>query len=187
MIKTYGLFWKPENVFWGRPKAPGGLLGKKHGNSKNSLVDFREQIGVYVLYQQFQVVYVGMAEQTPMLPRIRSHLSDLLQDRWDRFSWFGLLEPLEEPDTPVHFSEERARSLASSPSSLSLTPREIIQHLEGRAIVAFETPLNRQGPSFGGAERYVQVRHPALGPKTEEIIANRASEDADGLPCFRGC
>lgn len=52
LIRAFGLFWERDEVDW-RP-GPGGqfrLLGRVGGKSKNLRVaDFREQKGVYVLY-----------------------------------------------------------------------------------------------------------------------------------------
>ena len=59
MIKSYGLHWKADRVFWGRPKNSGSLLGAKSRSAKARQVDFREQRGIYALYAGYDLVYVG--------------------------------------------------------------------------------------------------------------------------------
>lgn len=181
MIKSYGLFWDPSAVFWGRPNVPGSLLGRKHGSQKNPLVDFRDQLGVYVLYQDFDVVYVGMAENTRLLPRLRNHTNDLLENRWNRFSWFGILERSSDKTYPIKCDDSHAFQLMDAPAQICVEPKELLQHLEGLAIIAFEPPLNRQGPSFGkSAVRYVQQRHPCLGPTVDEMVSAIYNREKDG-------
>ena len=93
MIRTYGLHWAANSVIWGKP-GPGGhgeLLGSElRGDAKNR-IDFRDQCGIYALYSGFELVYVGQtgSKQNRLLNRLRSHLSDHLAERWERFSWFG--------------------------------------------------------------------------------------------------
>ena len=61
LIQTYGLFWKVEDVFWGKPRVSGNLLGIHKGAKRSSFVDFREQVGIYVLYADYKIVYIGQA------------------------------------------------------------------------------------------------------------------------------
>lgn len=61
LIKNYGLFWNLEEVDWGY-KGPGGsgtLLGRYARKLRSEPVNFREQQGVYVLYDDnFRIIYV---------------------------------------------------------------------------------------------------------------------------------
>ena len=59
MIRTYGLFWKADDVFWGKPKNAGSLLGSKSQSPKAVAIDFREQRGIYALYGDYELVYIG--------------------------------------------------------------------------------------------------------------------------------
>ena len=49
MIRNYGLLWQRKYVHLGAGSNKGTLLGTKPGVGE---VDFREQIGVYVLYDK---------------------------------------------------------------------------------------------------------------------------------------
>ena len=42
LIFNYGLFWRVENIFWGRGNNPGRMLGVLATNLTDSEVVFRE-------------------------------------------------------------------------------------------------------------------------------------------------
>ena len=57
-IKNYGLLWERKymHIGWG------GKAGHLKGNTRNSAVDFRNQRGVYILYNNLKnPIYVGQA------------------------------------------------------------------------------------------------------------------------------
>ncbi len=90
MIKSYGVYWAVEHVDWGIAKRGGQLLGAEKRDDEENAVDFRYQRGIYALYYDFDLVYVGQAEKGGRLfGRLKVHLSDHLAERWNRFSWFG--------------------------------------------------------------------------------------------------
>jgi hypothetical protein len=93
LIHNYALFWRRENIFWGRPKVSGHLKGFP-ARKAYAEVDFREQRGVYVLYDDsFRPVYVGQAganDNRHLFDRLKDHTRDALVDRWTKFSWFGI-------------------------------------------------------------------------------------------------
>src|SRR3954471_20880699 len=93
LIQNYGLFWRRSNVLWGRPRVLGHLKGIRARAMSAPAVDFRDQAGVYVLYDDnFRLVYVGQAGAGNdfLFSRLRRHRKDALADRWTRFSWFGI-------------------------------------------------------------------------------------------------
>src|SRR5438067_6937456 len=93
LIQSYGLFWRRNDVFWGRPGVSGHLQGHP-ARAAFVIVDFREQQGVYCLYDDsFKLVYVGQAganDQQRLFDRLKQHCNDALADRWSKFSWFGI-------------------------------------------------------------------------------------------------
>lgn len=94
MIWNYGLHWHVDRVWWGNPGDAGRLSGATNRNApEGQVVDFREQIGIYALYADYELVYVGQAGTggTRLFNRLNAHRSDHLSERWDRFSWFGAL------------------------------------------------------------------------------------------------
>jgi HB1, ASXL, restriction endonuclease HTH domain len=141
-LRAFGMFWQRDYVVWsGQPK----LLGRQ---SEGALeVDFREQVGVYLLHDRDRVIYVGRASDT-LFARLKAHTSDRLGGRWDRFSWFGL--------KPV--GEDGALGVPST----AWTHEIVIETLEALLIESLEPPLNRKrGDNFSGAE-YLQVLDPDI-------------------------
>ena len=67
LIKSYGQFWNPDIVDWGKKGAgnEGKLLGKikaesvAYGNKHE--INFWEAKGIYVLHSDFKAIYVGKA------------------------------------------------------------------------------------------------------------------------------
>ena len=80
------MFWRRDAVNW---KATPSLLGVQQIGAKP--IDFTEQIGVYLLYDVREVIYVGRTTDRPLGKRLFEHTNDRHASRWDRFSWFGLL------------------------------------------------------------------------------------------------
>jgi hypothetical protein len=63
VIQAYGLFWRADEIDWGRGKRFGlyGRLGAKSNNLR--VVDFRTQKGIYILYGNYGPHYVGLVRR----------------------------------------------------------------------------------------------------------------------------
>lgn len=151
LFKNYGLFWRREDVFWGKPKVSGHLSGYLAGAKRSDPVDFRDQQGVYVLYDSsFSIVYVGQAgrgENQKLFSRLKHHRKDALADRWERFSWFGIRAVLES-------GKLKAEKIGAHSKT-----SDVLDHLEAILIAAAEPKHNRQGGRFGEeVEQYLQYR-----------------------------
>jgi HB1, ASXL, restriction endonuclease HTH domain len=148
IIHSFGMYWNRDLVVWrNEPK----LFGKQQANAK--AVDFNKQKGIYILYDHHTVVYVGRSIDRPLGKRLYEHTIDRLGSRWNRFSWFGLLDVTEDGNL-------KERTLNSSLASLVAT-------LEALLIEALEPPQNRKrGDDFAGFE-YIQDIDPEL--KEREI------------------
>jgi hypothetical protein len=86
VISSFGMFWRREAIEWiNNPK----ILGMQGFSAQP--VDFSKQIGIYLLYDGREVIYVGRATDHPLGRRLYEHTLDRLSSRWDRFSWFGVL------------------------------------------------------------------------------------------------
>jgi len=59
VIRSYGLHWSAEKVFWGYPGMTGTLLGSASRSKSARAVDFRYQRGIYALYADYELVYLG--------------------------------------------------------------------------------------------------------------------------------
>jgi len=84
------------DVYFGKVGAggkKGRLLGNRNRKPFSKPIDFSLQIGVYALYADFDLVYVGQVGgggSNRLLNRLRDH-NKKLAGRWNRFSWFGLV------------------------------------------------------------------------------------------------
>ncbi len=148
IIQSFGMYWQRDLVVWRNdPK----MYGKQQALSKP--VDFGKQKGIYILYDHHTVVYVGRSIDRPLGKRLYEHTVDRLGSRWNRFSWFGLLDVTEEGSL-------RETALNTSLASLVAT-------LEALLIEALEPPQNRKrGDDFSAIE-YIQGIDPEL--KEREI------------------
>lgn len=141
--------WRRDSVFWGLGSRKGVLQGRR----SHRVIDFRKQIGVYVLYDEGRrPVYVGQAGQgnARLFSRLRSHRRDSLAPRWQYFSWFGLLR--------VNKSG-RLSGWDDKSKRVSGTIGSTLNEIEGVLIAATEPPFNKQGAKFQGIPRYRQVLH----------------------------
>jgi hypothetical protein len=158
LIRNYGLFWKSEDVFWGRGGKAGALFGVLAMGVKGEHVNLRDQRGVYILYADYDLIYVGQNNGQELITRLIQHGKDDLAGRWNRFSWFGLREvkkgALRKFNKDVHASSSN-----------------VLNHIEAILIHSAEPRLNRQGGKFGEKiEQYLQVRDDRLGPTEKDIL-----------------
>lgn len=143
VIRCLGMYWHRDLVVWrNEPR----MYGKQQALSKP--VDFGKQRGIYILYDQHTVVYVGRSVDRPLGRRLFEHTADRLGSRWNRFSWFGLLEVTDEGN------------LIDVPLKVSMP--SLIATLEALLIEALEPPQNRKrGDDFSVME-YIQDIDPEL-------------------------
>jgi len=168
LIQSYGLFWDRDKVDWS--SRPARLLGRL--KVKDSAVDFRDQTGIYALYdREFRLLYVGQAGsgKSTLFSRLRYHRTlhagtRGLASRWRYFSWFGLLRVLK-----------RSQKLAEPPKTHQTKRPDILDALEAVAIEIADPDLNRQGGRLRAIEEYLQCRD---GGKEE--LADDGGSAAEG-------
>lgn len=151
MITHYGLFWSESDVFWGRKNKYGRLLGTRKplaigrmpsANVRKSALDFRDYVGLYCLYGDGELLYVGEAglgTKGTLLNRLKSHRTGPMSGRWDSFSWFG-------------------REICNTQSKTNV--EVALKQLEAISIAIINPGFNKQGGSFKGALQMYQVPHP---------------------------
>lgn len=146
MIQSYGLHWHVDRVFWGRPKVPGSLLGAASKSHLARPVDFRNQRGIYVLYADYELVYIGQtgAGNDRLFKRLKDHKTDHLSERWDRFSWFGTQWVT------------KAGALSVDTAEVKSSVEGVLNILEAVSIAISEPKLNLQRGKFGDATKYFQ-------------------------------
>jgi hypothetical protein len=173
VIKNYGLMWSRDAVLWGH----GGRKGTLEGRRKGQIIDFREQIGVYVLYDEGRrPIYVGQAGQgnARLFKRLRSHKGDHLADRWRYFSWFGLL---------VVNKSKQLSGRDNKGKRVSGTIGSLLDEIEGVLIAATEPKFNKQAAKFQGIHQYEQGQHEdeALSPSELRDLIQELGEKIDKL------
>lgn len=143
IIRSFGMYWQRDLVVW---RGDARMFGKQQAMAKS--VDFGKQKGIYILYDQHTVVYVGRSIDRPLGKRLYEHTIDRLGSRWNRFSWFGLLDVTPEG------------GLLEVPIATSLAA--LIGTLEALLIESLEPPQNRKrGDDFSAVE-YIQDIDPEL-------------------------
>jgi hypothetical protein len=143
VIRCLGMYWQRDLVVW---KSDPRVFGKQQALSKP--VDFGAQRGIYILYDHHTVVYVGRSVDPPLGKRLFEHTIDRLGSRWNRFSWFGLLNVTDEG------------KLIETPINVTLP--SLIATLEALLIEALEPPQNRKrGDDFSVME-YIQDIDPEI-------------------------
>lgn len=160
LIRNYGLYWSPTKVFWGYPMVEGTLLGVPASNRTVRPTDFRHQIGVYVLHQNYAPIYVGQvgSGKSTLFSRLKDHRKDYLADRWNAFSWFGVI--------PVNPKSRRLRA------NYSIQPKldDVLNHIEAILIAVIEPVMNLQRGRFGKAKRYLQFVDKNVPVNMEEQV-----------------
>ena len=143
VIRCLGMYWQRDLVVW---RSDPRVYGKQQASSKP--VDFTKQRGIYILYDHHTVVYVGRSVDRPLGKRLYEHTIDRLGSRWNRFSWFGLLDVTDKGE------------LIEPP--LQVTLSSLIATLEALLIEVLEPPQNRKrGDDFTVIE-YIQDIDPEL-------------------------
>ena len=131
-VSSYGLYWEREKVNWNK----GMVLGRQ--TSGADPVNFAEQKGVYMLYRDHALTYVGRAigPTSGLFSRLKRHTRDHKALRWNRFSWFGFRPVTDEGN------------LGELPGPISTEDHIII--LEAVMIEALDPPINRyRGDNMG--------------------------------------
>lgn len=137
------MYWSRDAVEWVRSPR---ILGKQYGGS--TLVNFCDQVGVYLLYDGREVIHVGRATERGLGIRLYEHTWDRLASRWDRFSWFGL-SPVAEDGT-----------LQSMPVTFDAS--KLGPALEAILVEAVEPRQNRKRGDDLAQVEYLQVEDPAV-------------------------
>lgn len=144
LIANMGLFWRKDAVFWRGNRGAGRhtLNGKQRRAKRSGPVDFWDQVGIYALYAEYKLVYVGqagMGDKASIGSRLLCHTKDHLAGRWDMFSWFGFRK-VNKTDQKLGVKTEWA------PATLF---HQLADVLEGVLIEVAEPPQNSQKGRFG--------------------------------------
>jgi len=155
VVTSFGMFWRKDAIEWvTTPK----ILGMQQIGA--TPVDFYKQLGIYLLYDGREVIYVGRTTDRPLGKRLYEHTLDRMSARWDRFSWFGLL--------PVAESGQ----LGGLPESYAAA--KLIPALEAILIEALEPRQNRKRGDDLAAVEYLQKADPEIEKKKVKATLDAA-------------
>lgn len=159
IINAFGIYWNRNLVHW---KTIPDLLGIQQIGA--SEVNFKDQIGIYLLHDSRETIYVGQAIEQTLGQRLKNHTTDRLGGRWDRFSWFGFYPVSENGklNTDIKFN--------------NLTVQNLGDILEAILIESIEPRQNRkQGNLFFGLE-YLQQEAPEIKKRLKEQIIRELTD-----------
>jgi len=156
IIKAFGMYWQRDWVEWATKPA---LMGQQQEGA--DAVNFGDQVGVYLLHDGREVIYVGRTTEKRLATRLSEHTRDRLNGRWDRFSWFGLIGVTD------------AGKLAQGQKA-TISEEDIIVTIEALLIEGLEPRQNRKrGDAFRAVE-YLQVQDPAIIKESKKKVLEEA-------------
>ena len=169
IIKNYGFLWDRNHVYRGAGSNAGHLKGTASGLVS---ADFREQIGVYVLYDSTQrIVYVGQAGNgnATLFTRLKNHMDGQLWNRWQYFSWVGFKDVNDDGGLSAQ------QKVDSGVSGFKYA--DALNEIEGILIEIIEPKLNKQSGRLKSAREYFQYRDDRL----EDVTASDVLEELQAL------
>lgn len=159
IINAFGIYWNRSLVHW---KTKPDLLGIQQIGA--SAVNFNDQIGLYLLHDSRETIYVGQAIEQPLGQRLKYHTADRLSGRWDRFSWFGFYPVNEHGKLMTDIELDK------------ITVQHLGDILEALLIESIEPRQNRkQGNLFFGLE-YLQQEAPEIKKRLKQQIIKELTD-----------
>ncbi|WP_146074818.1 GIY-YIG nuclease family protein [Micromonospora chalcea] len=153
LFGAFGMFWDPEEISWNPGSGPNAwqLLGRQNRNAGSiRLCDFRRARGVYILFDHFGPVYVGLARGLRGIGgRLKDHRSDHLAGTWFRFCWFSFDDVVEGDLEGWKVINQREQPVPS-------TGETVIREVEALLITVLGARRQNQ-MKFVGAQRWNQV------------------------------
>lgn len=156
-ITSFGLFWRESEIDWNPDRGNRdsfrllGRIGAHSGTIK--ICDFRQQEGIYILYDDYGPNYVGLTRARGLGQRLKDHTTDRHAGKWDRFSWFGFKSVSEKPN------KAGLRFLETGVDKVTSSKHTTIGDLEALLIAAMGTKANRSKMKFADALRWTQISY----------------------------
>jgi hypothetical protein len=155
-IKNFGLFWRLDEVDWNPGTGTKGgfrLLGRQGMKRPGiRLADFRNQLGIYILYGNHGAYYVGLTKKKGLGERLKDHLTDDHKGQWNQFSWFGFCAVKKTGKD--NFGLCRLRPMAQAAIG---SPESVISDVEALLIRAMGLSNIRQ-MNFTVADEWYRVK-----------------------------
>lgn len=165
LIHNFGHLWERKYIQFGRPGTKGHLKGYRTVTGKEP--DFREQIGIYILYDSNRKpVYIGQtgSGNQRLFSRLKAHTNNHLWNRWEYFTWFGIRR-VNPGNNQLSVHDSATKNYVAGGASL-------LNEIEGVLIAALEPHLNKQGPKWKDVSEYFQVVDDELEERqVSEVLA----------------
>lgn len=160
IIEAFGIYWDRDKILW---KTTPDIIGVQQIGATH--VNFSSQVGIYLLHDGRETIYVGQAIEQPIGKRLYQHTMDRFRGRWDRFSWYGF------------YSVSDDAKIDTSKTSLNeITLSELANTLKAVLIESMEPRQNRKkGNTLSGIE-YLQFEDPGIRKKRTKQILKELSE-----------
>ncbi len=159
IINSFGLYWNRDLVHW---KTKPDLLGVQQIGATS--VNFKNQIGIYLLHDGRETIYVGQAIEQSLGQRLKHHTVDRLGGRWDRFSWYGFYPVIDNGE------------LVDDLEFQNITIQDFGNIFEAILIESIEPRQNRkQGNLFYGIE-YLQKESPEIKKQKKEKLIRELTD-----------
>ena len=169
IFRCYGLFWRRDEINWEPGKGNKGefaLLGRRGAHQGNiEIADFRNQIGIYILYSDYGPHYVGLTRKQAFGSRLKDHTVDTHWNKWDRFSWFGFRRVLKSRD------ENGFQCLGAEVAAINGATQEIIGDIEAVLIKSMAlTNIKQMNFAHEGAkEPWIQIKKDEVEMYTDRL------------------
>jgi hypothetical protein len=155
-IHAFGLFWQTDEIEWfpGRGKRDAFRLLGRQGKYSNTLrmADFRDQLGLYILYGNYGPHYAGLTQRQTFGKRLKDHMLDEHKDKWDRFCWFGFKQVLKRRGRDgLHMLRDKI------PERTSIDPKVAIEEMKALLVKAMAL-TNISETRFANAQQWFQVK-----------------------------
>jgi hypothetical protein len=158
LIRTYGEHWRRNLVNWNRGKHLDG-----YGRNRSIKGNFWSMRGVYALYQDHQLVYVGQTLNQSLGRRLKQHTKDETRERWNNFSWYGIRGRSKVRDKERFFLLDKLNK-AEQPSSKS-----IVDTLETLVIRIADPDLNRRRQEFKQGKKKAEKFHQMVDKRKAKL------------------
>lgn len=145
LIKAYGFHWNPEWIYgFNGQSAKNSFKGHVKRGKRTFLIDFWNARGVYALFKNYEIVYVGKVTNMSLGTRISMHYR-YLRDHWDTFSFYCYSD--------INYKAEK---VYTSKSKLAINKDDSIKTLEALIINTSEPFLNKQEARFPNSRKAKQ-------------------------------
>lgn len=175
LVGAYGTFWDRSLVDWTRH---GWRLLGRQGLRRGTLqvADFRRARGVYALYGDTGIYYVGLAGGAGGIgARLKAHTEDDHSASWSRFSWFAFDEPSSQEIYPDGVLKHEAWP------SVEAEDKFVIRDMEALLIAVTSPPGNIQRMKFQSGSEWHQVADSEPEVVTFERLKDKLAPRAKDL------